>query len=83
MNIVSRSSASNRPQREATLRLFRDNSLAAVLDPNFSIDGDIQDHEVRRAEAVAVEGLASDRPDIQDFIPRRPPRRIFGSDPEE
>lgn len=82
-NVVAVSSASNRPQREATLRLIRDNSLTAVLDPGFTLDGNIRDQEVLRAEAVTEESLRADRATAQDFVARRPRRRIFNPDHQE
>jgi len=82
-NVVAVSSASNRPQREATLRLIRDNALTAVLDPGFSLDGNISDQEMLRAEAVTEESLRTDRATAQDVVPRRPTRRIFNPDHEE
>ncbi len=80
VNVVAASSASSRPQREATLRLIRDNALTAVLDPNFSLDGTINDREALRADAVTEESLLADEVALQDFVPRRPTRRIFNSD---
>lgn len=86
-NMVSLGSASMRPQREATLRLIRDNALTAVLDPNFSFDGTIRDREVLRADAEAdaeTKGSSNtQRASLQDFVPRRPTRRIFNPDSGE
>ena len=83
MHVVSVSSSSNRPKREATLRLIRSNALTAVLDPNFSLDGSINDLEVQRAESVTEEAQPASATDLQDFVPRRPKRRIFEADPQE
>lgn len=80
LNVVTVSSASNRPQREATLRLIRTNALTAVLDPAFSLDGTIVDDEVRRADSVTEKSLAADQGSAVDFVTRRPTRRIFQPD---
>lgn len=83
LNVVAVSSASSRPQREATLRLIRDNALTAVLDPNFSLDGTINDKEALRADAVTEESGEAASTTFQDFVPRRPIRRIFNSNQQE
>lgn len=83
MNVVAASSASSRHQREATLRLFRSNALTAVLDPSFSLDGQIDDQEARRADSFNDESKPAAHPTLQDFVPRRPARRIFTADPQE
>lgn len=83
VNVVAVSSASHRPQREATLRLIRDNALTAVLDPLFSLDGELTDREVERADAYVAESVRGEPPALQDFVPRRPARRLFDLDTQE
>lgn len=80
-HVAAAASASNRPVREATLKLFRDNPLTAVLDPNFSLDGTIDDTEMRRAESVTEEDLAATSGQVQEFVARRP-RRIVSLEEE-
>lgn len=83
LHVVAASSVSARPQREATLRLIRDNALTAVLDPNFSLDGTVSDQGGMRAEAATGELPSVERAVLQDFVPRRPRRRIFDPASEE
>ncbi|MFT4298206.1 MAG: hypothetical protein QM597_00995 [Aeromicrobium sp.] len=54
VHAASMSSATNRAEREARLRLYRDNALTAVLDPGFSLDGQIDDVVTRQADAAPV-----------------------------
>lgn len=82
-HVVAVSSSSNRPQREATLRLIRDNALTAVLEPGFSLDGTINDSEFQRADSVAQAAQEASPAVLQDFVPRRPKRRIFDPESEE
>lgn len=83
MNVVSTSSASNRPEREATLRLIRDNALTAVLDPAFSVSGPVGDREMQRADAVTEAWLNAESAALDDFVPRKPMRRVFAPETEE
>ena len=70
--------ASNRLSSEATLDLFRRNPLTAVLDPNYSVDGVINDVEMQRSQRAEADSL----PDYPvapsgDFLPVQPKRRVL------
>jgi len=77
-SVVSASSSSSRPAREATLRLIRDNALTAVLDPGYALDSSVEGVDagcVASAEEPVVP------PD--DFLPRRPRRVLFDASGQE
>ncbi|MET0932008.1 MAG: hypothetical protein ABWX74_21005 [Aeromicrobium sp.] len=76
-HVAAAGSATSRPQREATLKLFRDNALTAVLDPGFAVDGTIDDHETRRAAAADADVDTHAGGLVTDVVRRRPTRRIF------
>jgi hypothetical protein len=78
MHIASVSSVSTRPQRETTLRLIRNNALTAVLDSSFVFDE--ANDPVRPTEPAPRDSRASQPHALDDFVPRRPARRIFGTD---
>ena len=66
-NVAAAASTSSRPQREATLRLIRDNALTAVLNPNFTPEPAVKQSPMPpRADTSPA-----------DFVPRQRARRIF------
>lgn len=71
---ASSGSSVGRTEREATLRLYRDNSLTAVLEPGFSLDG-VNDREVLRADAVE-NAISQDAVPPEPFTVTRRKRRI-------
>jgi hypothetical protein len=73
-NSASSGSSVGRAERDATLRLYRDNALTAVLDPGFSLEG-VMDREVLRADAVES-AIANDSVPVEPFILKRRNRRI-------
>lgn len=68
-NVAAAASTSNRPQREATLRLIRDNALTAVLNPNYA--------PTPAAEPATTPSLPPADSQPIDFVPRQRTRRIF------
>jgi hypothetical protein len=73
-HVAESASSLGRTEREAALRLHRENSLTAVLDPAFSLDG-VDDREVARADAIEQHGAAA--VDATPFTTARPQRRVF------
>ncbi len=78
---ASSGSSVGRTEKEAILRLYRDNALTAVLDAGFSLDG-VNDREVQRANA-AEDTVAYDGTPAEPFTLSSPKRRIFLSPQQE
>lgn len=78
---ASSGSSVGRNEKEALLRLYRDNALTAVLDAGFSLDS-VNDREVQRADA-AENAIADESAPADPFTLSRPKRRIFLTPPQE
>ena len=78
---ASSGSSVGRTEKEAVLRLYRDNALTAVLDAGFSLDS-VNDREVKRADDAEA-AIAPDAAPVEPFSLSRPKRRIVLSPHQE